>query len=148
MNAASNIPVVAMLPLDWVRSASAWSCRSSSRSRPNVGGARSPLTPLDAARTTANREGAASGRRLHPTRATRGATVSGSATAKAISLTSRPAPAHQRSPLLPLSRRLSVAGVAVGLSHRSGPWAAPAAIARELRRYGLEAETSHYATLG
>jgi hypothetical protein len=98
MNAASNIPVVAMLPLDWVRSASAWSCRSSSRSRPNVGGARSPLTPLDAARTTANREGAASGRRLHPTRATRGATVSGSATAKAISLTSRPAPAHQRSP--------------------------------------------------
>jgi hypothetical protein len=93
MNTALNITVIAMLPLDWVRSASAWSWRSSSRSRPNVGGARSPPNPLDAARTTVNRGGGpAPGRLLHPARASGGrsggATGSG-ATAKAISLVRR-----------------------------------------------------------
>nr|CAB3473983.1 unnamed protein product [Digitaria exilis] len=61
--------------------------RSSSRSRPNVGGARSAPTPLDAARTTANRGGFGPGRLLHPASVSGGrsggATGSG-ATAKGI----------------------------------------------------------------
>jgi hypothetical protein len=55
------------LPLDWVRSASAWSWRSCSRSRPNVGG---PGSPSLVHATTTNRgwgrRGVAHGRRLHP----------------------------------------------------------------------------------
>ena len=84
---ALHIPVITMLPLDWVRSASAWSWRSSSRSRPNVGGVRSPPTPLDVARTTANRGGVAPGLLLHPARKSGGRR--GGATEKAISLVRR-----------------------------------------------------------
>jgi hypothetical protein len=77
---------VDMLPLDWVRSASAWSWRSSSLRRLNVGGVRSPPTPVDVARTTANRGGVTPGRRLHPAR-TAVARSGVSVTAKAISCT-------------------------------------------------------------
>jgi hypothetical protein len=79
---------VDMLPLDWVRSASAWSWSSSSLRCLNVGGDRSPPTPVpvDVARTMANRGGVAPGRRLHPAR-TAVARSGVSVTAKAISCT-------------------------------------------------------------
>lgn len=71
------------IPLDWVRSASAWSCRSCSRSRSNVGGAGSPSL-VDTA--SANRGGVALARRLpHAAAGEGGGGATGGATAKAIS---------------------------------------------------------------
>ena len=86
------------IPLDWVRSASAWSWRSCPRSRSNVGGAGSPPR-LDAART--NRRGVAlAGLRHAPAAGGSGAT---SNDAKAIS------------PLVSSSHRTAVAAA----QHRS-----------------------------